>query len=322
MSEFDDDTVQYLDPDIDFALLDDDSSLLTESEKPLSVSVSLDPTDEESNYEDTFYDNPVHMQNPASEYIRSITMLSPVIEEEMEIDWLTTEIETYDNMEHSSMMSESYTPSAIDDFDISDTVTGDIDKESQCIILDIIDGKLTHCEKKVDTSAKRTLKQMFRIWEIDSDSARPLFQEDKSSQSSTFSFGVCSSHFNFDKKLLHPPKQRLKDSRLRKVGYTDESVYFAMILSSVPFRSAACKIDGDGDFTTFRYTLWLPLNDTEPEDTEDTYIQKFTQDSVYFITGKFTMLENGLLELVVSSCRELPINKDEIPVCKPIVFLG
>ena len=33
------------------------------------------------------------------------------------------------------------------------------------------------------------------------------------------------------------------------------------------------------------------------------------------------MLENGLLELVVSSCRELPINKDEIPVCKPIVFL-
>lgn len=85
--------------------------------------------------------------------------------------------------------------------------------------------------------------------------------------------------------------------------------------------SAACKIDGDGDFTTFRYTLWLPLNDTEPEDTEDTYIQKVTQDSVYFITGKFAMLENGLLELAVSSCRELPIDKDEIPVCKPIVFL-
>src|SRR6185369_4204491 len=55
--------------------------------------------------------------------------------------------------------------------------------------------------------------------------------------------------------------------------------------------------------------------------TEDTYSQKFTQDSVYFITGKFTMLDNGLLELIVSSCRELPIEKDKIPVCKPIVFL-
>lgn len=39
----------------------------------------------------------------------------------------------------------------------------------------------------------------------------------------------------------------------------------------------------------------------ELEDTEDTYIQKFTQDSVYFITGKFTMLDNGLLELAISS---------------------
>jgi len=85
--------------------------------------------------------------------------------------------------------------------------------------------------------------------------------------------------------------------------------------------SAACKIDGDGNFTTFRYTLWLPLNDAEPEDTEDAYIRKFTQESVYFITGKFTMLDNGLLELIVSSCKELPIEKDKIPVCKPIVFL-
>jgi len=33
------------------------------------------------------------------------------------------------------------------------------------------------------------------------------------------------------------------------------------------------------------------------------------------------MLDNGLLELIVSSCKELPIEKDKIPVCKPIVFL-
>src|SRR5438105_4494913 len=88
--------------------------------------------------------------------------------------------------------------------------------------------------------------------------------------------------------------------------------------------SAACKIDDDGDFTTFQYTLWLPLlNNAEVKNTEieDTYIQKFTQESVYFVTGKFTMLNNGLLELAVSSCRELPIEKEQIPVCKPIVFL-
>jgi hypothetical protein len=72
------------------------------------------------------------------------------------------------------------------------------------------------------------------------------------------------------------------------------------------------KLTGDGDFITFRYTLWLPLLDNaEPEDTEDTYVQKFTQDSAYFITGKFTMLDGGLLELVVSA--ELPSRERKSP---------
>ena len=44
-------------------------------------------------------------------------------------------------MGHGAMvMSEGYTPSEIDDFEISDTATSEIDEESQCIIIDIIDG--------------------------------------------------------------------------------------------------------------------------------------------------------------------------------------
>lgn len=87
--------------------------------------------------------------------------------------------------------------------------------------------------------------------------------------------------------------------------------------------SAACKIDTDGDFLNFRYTSWLPLDSTELDDNdiENLYVHKFNQDSVYFITGKFTILDNGLLELVVSSCKSLPIDKEKIPVCKPIVYL-
>ncbi|CAG8669992.1 2039_t:CDS:1, partial [Paraglomus occultum] len=65
--------------------------------------------------------------------------------------------------------------------------------------------------------------------------------------------------------------------------------------------SAACKIDTDGDFLNFQYKLWLPLDSAELDDNdiENTYIHKFNQDSVYFITGKFTILDNGLLELAV-----------------------
>jgi len=64
----------------------------------------------------------------------------------------------------------------------------------------------------------------------------------------------------------------------------------------------------------------VPLDSAELDDNdiENLYIHKFDQDSVYFVTEKFTMLNNGLLELVVSSCKCLPIDK---PVCKPIVYL-
>ena len=50
--------------------------------------------------------------------------------------------------------------------------------------------------------------------------------------------------------------------------------------------------DSDGGFLTFLYTLWLPLDNDEfgDSDTEDSYIQKFHQNSVYFVTEKFTML--------------------------------
>jgi len=49
------------------------------------------------------------------------------------------------------------------------------------------------------------------------------------------------------------------------------------------------------------------------------YAQKLDQKSVYFVTGKFTILDTGLLELAISSCNGLPISKKDISVCKPIV---
>ena len=87
--------------------------------------------------------------------------------------------------------------------------------------------------------------------------------------------------------------------------------------------SAACKIDTDGDFLNFRYTSWLPLDSTLNWMITILKTCMFTNltKTVYFITGKFTILDNGLLELVVSSCKSLPIDKEKIPVCKPIVYL-
>ena len=42
------------------------------------------------------------------------------------------------------------------------------------------------------------------------------------------------------------------------------------------------------------------------------YAQKLDQKSVYFVTGKFTILDTESLELAISSCKDLPISKADI----------
>jgi len=90
--------------------------------------------------------------------------------------------------------------------------------------------------------------------------------------------------------------------------------------------TAACKINSDGDFLNIQFTLWLPYNNNESsEDAEDAeedyYVEKIYEDTICFVTGKFKMLNNGSLELVLSSCKSLLIEKEKMPVCKPIIYL-
>jgi len=43
---------------------------------------------------------------------------------------------------------------------------------------------------------------------------------------------------------------------------------------------------------------------------EDYYVEKIHEDTICFVTGKFKMLNNGSLELVLSSCKSLIIEKE------------
>ena len=83
--------------------------------------------------------------------------------------------------------------------------------------------------------------------------------------------------------------------------------------------TAACKINSAGDILNIQFTLWLPNSHKESEENEeDCHVQKIQPDTVCFLTGKFAMLPNGSLELVVSSCKNLQIEKDKITICKPL----
>jgi hypothetical protein len=86
--------------------------------------------------------------------------------------------------------------------------------------------------------------------------------------------------------------------------------------------TVACKLNSAGDILNIQFTLWLPNNHKKAEESEeDCHVQKIKPDAVCFLTGKFAMLPNRSLELVVSSCKNLQIEKNKMSICKPIVYL-
>src|SRR5437763_7546973 len=58
-----------------------------------------------------------------------------------------------------------------------------------------------------------------------------------------------------------------------------------------------------------QFTLWLPSNNMNHGE-KDYYVEKIYEDTICFVTGKFKMLNNGSLELVLS-CKSLIIEKEK-----------
>jgi predicted membrane protein len=83
--------------------------------------------------------------------------------------------------------------------------------------------------------------------------------------------------------------------------------------------TVACKLNSAGDILNIQFTFWLPNNHKKSEESEeDCHVQKIKSDTVCFLTGKFAMLPNGSLELVVSSCKTYKLKKTKCPSVSPL----
>ncbi|CAG8687309.1 6752_t:CDS:2, partial [Ambispora gerdemannii] len=69
----------------------------------------------------------------------------------------------------------------------------------QCVITEVIDGKL----KKYSNLTFRSIKQMMGIWELDFDMVDGILKQRSDYAYALQFLGVCSSHFNFDQDGLH-----------------------------------------------------------------------------------------------------------------------
>lgn len=102
-----------------------------------------------------------------------------LIDDENDEDW--------NEMEHLNFENESI-PAIQDVVDIEIEESTSISNLTSCVILDIIQGKITRCNS---VEKLRPLKQMIGTWEID------VGDNDKSK------LGICSYHFLFDQNQLH-----------------------------------------------------------------------------------------------------------------------
>ncbi|CAG8697605.1 828_t:CDS:2, partial [Ambispora gerdemannii] len=128
------------------------------------------------------------------EYVQMMS-LNVGAEDPTDIDWLSSEL---DDLESFSS-NISITDKENSDYDIDESNIHIDFGNDQCVITEVIDGKL----KKCSNPTFRSIKQMMGIWELDFDTVDGILKQ-RSDYAYTLQFlGVCSSHFNFDQDGLH-----------------------------------------------------------------------------------------------------------------------
>jgi len=89
--------------------------------------------------------------------------------------------------------------------------------------------------------------------------------------------------------------------------------------------TAISRIDSDDGFQI--YFTYVPIRDVS-HDSDDTspdadteIVQPLNEEAVYLISGKFSPNQDSSLNVVVTTSICLPIDKEDIPICQPIVHL-
>lgn len=174
------DVTEYQDPDKEYESLDNDSYTdnLSETLKSRASSMETDQFDYDLGFDETSLKN-------VRDYIRSESE-----DEENDVDWLESDLDMQSEVDSWTTTNESEGV----EYEIKEE---NVNKSDRCVIVDIINGNLVHCQNNVF----RPLRQLVGIWELDYNSVDEIVKANQLGASHLL--GVCSSHFNFDQKQLH-----------------------------------------------------------------------------------------------------------------------
>ena len=82
------------------------------------------------------------------------------------------------------------------------------------------------------------------------------------------------------------------------------------------------KLDNAGTFQTFQFCQYLPISDTNSDDSDfDDNGEKLKQDYVYHITEKFALVEDDIIDIIITTSKRLKLDADAISIGQPLVHL-
>ncbi|RIA78974.1 hypothetical protein C1645_841914 [Glomus cerebriforme] len=88
--------------------------------------------------------------------------------------------------------------------------------------------------------------------------------------------------------------------------------------------TAISRINNDAEFQIYKFSNFLKspdFNDSNSDLNDGTESTPFKEENIYLITGKFSTMQDGSINVTIITNVHLPIDKEDIPVMKPTVHL-
>jgi hypothetical protein len=88
--------------------------------------------------------------------------------------------------------------------------------------------------------------------------------------------------------------------------------------------TAVSRIDEEDGFQLYKYSNYLTsVNNADPDSSASDSIEttSFEEENMYLMTGKFSIIPDGSINVIIISNVHIPLGRDDIPVMKPTVQL-
>lgn len=85
--------------------------------------------------------------------------------------------------------------------------------------------------------------------------------------------------------------------------------------------TAISRIDDKDGFQIYKFYNYLTSSSTNSESNDNFEVNPLEQENMYLISGKFSVAQDGSINVVITTNVHISLDKEDIPIMKPTVHL-